>query len=139
MKNEKGVTLLALVITLTVLAIIGFTVFFTAKELDENVEDDVLIEELKTVQHIVLQEYNKKLTLGDEYIYKGTKVTNIETYNTNLGINLLTSNSYYELTPDNFKSLRVKNVSSKYLVCYETGEVVNIDYKTSGGEILYTK
>ena len=64
MKDEKGVTLLALVITLTVMAIIGLTVFYTAEGLDETVDDDVLRAELQTVHHIVLQEWNKKLTLG---------------------------------------------------------------------------
>ena len=140
MKNENGITLLALVVTITVMAIIGMTVFYEVNRIDKEIDDDVLIAELKTVYHIVLQEWNKKLTLGDDYTLKGIKVTDLATHNVNLGFELATSNTYYELTPNNLNSIGAKNTTSKYLVCYETGEVANISYyKTSDGEILYTK
>ena len=145
MKNENGITLLALVITLTAMAIIGLTIFYAAEGIDTKVEDDALKAELDIVHHIVLQEYNKKLTLGEEYkyIHEETTVTETELENYQTSLNVIfekTHDKYYKLTPANLKSLGAKNVSSDYLVCYETGEVANIlKYKTSDGEILYTK
>ena len=45
-----------------------------------------------------------------------------------------------EVTKEQLEKIGAKNVSSKYLVCYETGEVANItEYKTDSGDILYTK
>lgn len=140
MKNEKGITLLALVITLTIMAIIGLTVFYTAEGLDTEVEDDVLIAELETVHHIVLQEYNKKLTLGDEYEYEGESETlstpeneSILDYKNKFG------GTVYELDTEDLNDIGAKNATSTYWVCYDTGEVLNIDYTTSTGEVLYTK
>jgi len=149
MKNEKGITLLALAITLTVMAIIGLTVFYTAEGLDTEVEDDVLIAELETVHHIVLQEWNKKLTLGDKYVLKGTVLSNaddLENHRIKLEIKRFktTYDKYYILTSEQLNQIGAKNVTSEteYLVCYETGEVANIKhYKTRGenSESLYTK
>lgn len=165
MKNENGITILALVITIVIMTVITFTVFYTAKGIDENVEDDVLLTELETVHHIVLQEWNKKLTLGT-YTLDGTPVENDadttaeeegilkEQTKLNQGVESAkqisfkrkptNENRYYEyfkLTPADLKLLGAKNATSDYLVCYETGEVANITkYKTSDGEtILYTK
>ena len=143
MKNENGVTIMALIITITIMILIVATVLYTASGIDTEVEDDVLIAELKTIHHIVLQEYNKKITLGNEYDYKGT-VSTLEIFDNhseNLGITFEEKHDkYYTLIPDDLKALGAKNVSSEYLVCYETGEVANISYyKTSDGEPLYTK
>ncbi|MBR6505161.1 MAG: hypothetical protein IKT41_05635 [Clostridia bacterium] len=138
MKNENGITILALIVTIVIMSVIGFTVFYSAKGIDDNIDDDILIAELKTVHHIVLQEYNKKLTLGD-YILKGVEVTDLTEYNTNLGFEL-TGDNYYKLLPSHLEAIGAKNATSSYLVCYETGEVANIStYKTSDGEPLYTK
>lgn len=146
MKNENGVTILALVVTITIMAIISFAVFYTAKGINTEIDDDILLAELETVHHIVLQEWNKKLTLGNsyKYIHEETTVTstNFDNYKASLsGVTFKkTYDKYYELTPSDLESLGAKNVSSKYLVCYETGEVANItEYKTDSGEILYTK
>lgn len=137
MKNEKGITLLALAVTMVIIAIIGFTVFYTAEGLDEGVDDDVLLAELQTVHHIVLQEYNKKLTLGDEYEYKGT------IYNGTIA-SIFDGTELYILSAEDLKSIGAKNVSSTYLVCYDTGEVANVDnngesIRMSGDKQLYTK
>jgi len=148
MKNENGITLLTLVITITIMVIIGLTVLFTAEGLDVEVEDEMLVAELKTVQHIVLQEWNKKLTLGDdEYNLKGTVLSNAnDLENCRIGLEIdefkTTYDKYYKLTAEQLNQIGVKNVipETEYLVCYETGEVANIsEYKTSTGEILYTK
>ena len=164
MKNEKGITLMALVITLIVIGIISFTVFYTAKGINIDVEDDVLEAELQTVHHIVLQEYSKELTLGEGYTLIGNPIINSNDSTDELGIKQdklnqgvesskqisfirkTTENGveryyeYYKLTPNNLKSLGAKNATSDYLVCDETGEVANISkYKTSAGEPLYTK
>ena len=140
MKSENGITLLALIVTLTVIAIIGLTVVYTGRNVKQNTNDDVLLMELQTVHHIVLQEYNKKLTLGDDYKVVGVKVANISTYNSNFENKLSNENTYYILDIYDLESIGAKNVGSNYLVCYETGEVANITkYSTSTGEVLYTK
>jgi len=139
MKNEKGITILALIVTIIVMTIITFTVFYSAKGIDKSTEDDMLFMELKTVQHIVLQEYNKKLVLGDKYNYIGIPTTNISDYNQKLGNKLKENTIYYILGKDDLEKIGAKNVNSKYyLVCYETGEVANIsEFETSDREKLH--
>lgn len=145
MKSEKGITIISLIVTIVIMAIISSTVLYTANGIDEDIDDDVLIAELKTVHHIVLQEYNKKLTLGEEYRLKGTQLTTsdeLQDHKTSLGIEKFqtTFDKYYKLTQENLNQIGAKNATSEYLVCYETGEVANIiEYKTSNGEPLYTK
>ena len=139
MKNEKGITILSLIVTLTILAIIGLTIFYTATGIDENVEDDVLIAELETIHHIILQEYNKKLTLS-EYEYKGTTLLATPKYQSIIDYkDEFVGSNIYEINKENLNDIGAKNVKSRYWVCYETGEVLNIDYIKSNGEVLYTK
>lgn len=142
MKSEKGITLSALTITLVIMAIIGLTVFYSGKEINEETKDDLLIAELQTVHHIVLQEYNKELTLGEgNYEYKGT--TTLSTIEDSIISQYLTDKfqgvTVYELDTNALKEIGAKNATSTYWVCYKTGEVANIDYTTSTGEVLYTK
>lgn len=140
MKSESGITILALVVTITIMAIIGLTLVYTGEEVNKSTEDDILKAQLQTIHHVILQEYDKKLTLGADYNYVGDKVTDISAHNLNIGNKLSDENTYYELDSDDFNAIGLKNITSKYLVCYETGEVANItQYTTRTGEILYIK
>ena len=66
-KNEKGITLVALVITIAVLMIIALISIDLGKETIVQVENKKITTELSTVQQAIFQQY----TLLESYGYDG--------------------------------------------------------------------
>ena len=80
------------------------------------------------------------ITPSLKYIYKGTTDLSTPENATILEYkNDFEGTIIYELTIENLKSIGAKNATSNYWVCYDTGEVLNINHTKSNGEILYTK
>ena len=145
MKSMRGITLVALVITIIVMLIlIGITVYMGSEGIRES-KDKVLVSELGMMQHAVLQQYTKYLTTKNPEDLPGNKL-NDDQINTlinemdDVGVILLEKGNYYMLNDSALIKLGVENVKYTYIVNYETGEVINNTQKmTSKGEALYIK
>ena len=154
MKNNKGVTLIALVITIVVLLIISGITISVGSNNAKKAKDNKLLTEVVMVQNAALQRKTKvelingnypgqKLTeIGidiDEVISKinsekADKYEIIEKKDTN-------ESNYYLLSNSNggIKELNIKDTEDEYIVNYVTGEVINYTNCVTGeGEPVYT-
>lgn len=145
--NEKGITLIALVVTIIVMLILAGIVITGGKYSLNKERENKLITELDMVSHAVLQRYTKASLTNEKY--PGVQLTDDEynEYNNFLQSKLETfANSdyknYYKLTKDNqgLEKLGINDSTDEYIVNYETGEVFNITTKvTDSGQLLYIR
>ena len=151
---EKGITLVALVITIIILVIItGVTIGATG--LKGNIKltkSNLAIAELSEVQQAVLETYIKYKQTHNKNNIVGTGITYNEAtqYANEISnsINLTSSGYdldsdefekfYYMLTPQDLEKIGINGCENTYIVNYYTGEVLNYTLKqTSDGQVLY--
>lgn len=152
--NAKGITLLALVITMIVLLILaGITIHIGVNGIEES-KEDTMLSELGIVQNAVLQRKTKADITNEKYPGETIIEANInlektiEYMNHNKAsgeeeINRKDSDdsNYYFLSNENegLENLGITNSEDAYIVNYETGEVINYTAKlTETGKPLYT-
>ncbi len=151
--NAKGITLLALVITMIVLLILaGITIHIGVNGIEES-KEDTMVSELGIVQNAVLQRKTKADLTNEDYPGETIIKANInleetiEYMNHNKAsgeeeINRKDSDDshYYFLSNENggLENLGITNSEDAYIVNYETGEVINYTKKlTETGKPLY--
>lgn len=156
LKNNKGITLVALVITIIVLMIIAGVSIGASAGIKGNIKtakNNIAITELSEVQHAILEAYIKYKQTGNDAYLVGKKLTyaQADTYLNELSTqislkqenydsleNISKEKYYYELSASELKSIGIQNTEDVYIANYETGEVFNYTGKTTGdGEILY--
>ncbi len=152
-KKQKGITLIALVITIIVLLILaGITINMSARGTQES-EEDVLLSELGMIQNAILQRKTKADLTGESY--PGETITKagikLDDVIANINANKASEEDtitrkdtndghYYVLTNSNngFRDLEIKSAKDEYIVNYETGEVINYTTNvTESGKPLY--
>lgn len=154
MKQDKGVTLIILVIIVLALMILaGVAINSGTYDVDSTL-DSKLEGELRMIQYAVFQQYAKyKTTLDENSIIKGSK-----TYSNNEIKDFMQSNyntiplytvkendesykKYYLLDKDDLVNIGIQDSQYSYIINYYTGEVMNADIftTTSGKEKLYIK
>ena len=152
-KSQKGITLMALVITIIVLLIIagiGIGEIIGNNGDINQTKDALALSELKKIQQAVIETYLKYKQLNNESVLIGIPVEyeNAQLYLSEVkpGEDLKVNNlneaeyKYYELTKENLKTLGLENIHNddKYYVNYSTGEVFNYTQKqTLKNEALY--
>lgn len=153
-KSQKGITLMALVVTIIILLIIAGIgigeIAGNAGDINQT-EDAMVLSELKKVQQAVLETYIKYKQLENDKVLIGTRVDyNVaqEELRKIKSGEILKANSdqsiveyrYFKLNKNNLNSLGLDNIhnNDEYIVNYSTGEVFNITQKkTAKGDILY--
>ena len=156
-KSQKGITLIALVITVIILLIlagIGIGELSNNNEDIAQTKDTMSLTELSKVQQVVIENYLKYVQLKNDSVLTsvGEKVYSDEYTEINNTLIGITGNplkvefsedvdkSYYKLSGENLKSLGLENIRNNniYVVNYSTGEVFNYtQQKTVSGEPLY--
>lgn len=159
-RNNKGITLIALVITIVVLLIIASISIVGGIEGAETAAENKLLTELDMVQHAVLERYTKvcitkEIVPGSPIDYEEMKnelteysespkestytITDVNNVQSNQQNDIGTYQYYYRLDSNALKELGITNTKDTYIVNYSTGEVLNeTTPKTSSGKILYT-
>ena len=146
MKENKGITLIALTITIIVTIILSSIIFTTVKKSNTTVKQariSTKIYELQQVQQVVIENYIKYKQIGNEEYLVGTKCNSqdvLNAYMEELGIEFKsTYEDYYILdSNDKLKKLGIENSEDYYIVNYKTGEVFNYTAKkTEDGNVLY--
>ena len=138
--TTKGITLIALVVTISVILILSaITIKLGTQNLAES-GDDRLNTELGIVQHAILERYTKASLTGESL--PGTQATNeqINKMVSVIGNNKKDTNTsnYYVIDSTNASNLGITNIEYEYIVNYITGEVFNLTKETtSTGEPLY--
>lgn len=143
MKNEKGITLIVLVITIIVLLIIVGISIGSGKEEIKDAKKNKLLSELDMVQHAILERYTKYSLTKDQNLLVGNVLdeTSLIEIEKKMGIELQDEEhpeNYYKLTKEELKQLGIKNTEDTYIVNYKTGEVINeTSQKTYDNKPLY--
>lgn len=166
MKNEKGITLVSLVVTVLVLGILaGMAIVSTTKTV-KNVKDNNLTTELGLVRQAVTEQYGKAMAVGQTKtlpsevqvsFWVGEKITDFYDINLPEQLSIITNDDvtefynmasnyscqyqedyYYRLTPENLEQLGLKDAESTFVVNYSTAEVYNeTEQVNSLSELLY--
>lgn len=136
MKNQKGITLISLVITIIVMFILTSIGTYTGVKNIRESREKAVKTELKLVQQAVLQKYAKYNLTGDKSILPGNSYVDFTELNsiikeinekTEVTIELKddNANNYYLLDITSLKALGITNTEDEYIVNYITGEVIN--------------
>lgn len=144
-RENKGITLITLVITIILLMIIsGISITGTIKE-QKHAEESAQISELNIVQHAILERYTKsqltKETLPGTTIEKEQLQSIIEEIKTKTGEQITLKGDeteYKQLNKTDLENLGITQEEDIYIVNYRTGEVINKTQKvTTSGKALY--
>ncbi|MCX4302448.1 MAG: hypothetical protein OSJ66_00320 [Clostridia bacterium] len=151
-KNEKGITLVALILTIIITIMIAGITINLGMDSINSTRDRKLQAELEMVGQATITEYSKAMELG--YIkegstqipqnFIGTPTSNPEALPT--GTWALSDSeavgykSYFVLNPQALEKLEILNSNHTYIINYYTGEVFNqTKQKSSQGQTLYIK
>lgn len=136
MKNQKGITLISLVITIVVLLILISISTNTGVNNAKESRDSAVKAELQVVQQAAFQKYAKYNLTGDQSILPGNSYSDFTKLNeiieqikekTGITIELKDddANNYYLLDISSLQALGITNTEDEYIVNYITGEVIN--------------
>ena len=138
--ENKGITLIALVITIVVLLILAAVTITPAISGAEEANYRKYLSELEIVQHAVVERYTKYKLTKDESLLLG-EASDPKAPPQENNISWKKQDGYYELRPDNLINLGITDAEDTYIVNYETGEVYNYSIKKvtidNNEEILY--
>ena len=151
--KEKGITLLALVVTIIMLIILASTIVNIGQNEIKESEENAKLSELGIVQNAILQRKTKADLTDEDYPGETIIEANInleksiEEMNDHRasGEEEITkkdddNSNYYFLSTENggLEELGITNSEDAYIVNYETGEVINYTTKLTGtGKPLY--
>lgn len=151
LKENKGITIIALVVTIIVLLILaGVTINGVIQGIDES-EENKLLSELTMVQHAISERYTKYKLTKDKDILVGTRIQTSTLEDVPASINWKVTQfdeinnpekEYYRLSKLDLSKLGLSGddkSNASYVVNYSTGEVYNETSKTTkSGKVLYT-
>ena len=151
--KEKGITLLALVVTIIMLIILASTIVNIGQNEIKESEENAKLSELGIVQNAILQRKTKADLTDEDYPGETIIEANINLEKTIEEINNNRASgeeeiikkdddnsNYYFLSTENggLEELGITNSEDAYIVNYETGEVINYTTKlTETGKPLY--
>lgn len=146
MKNQKGVTLIALVVMIIIILVIATITTYSGVNTLQDSKEKKLIVELEMVQHAALEIYTKYKTVGIESYIVGEELTKEQI--PTIYFNFLNSTAflttakkdekYYLLNEEVLEEIGITNSSHTYIVNYGSGEVMNYDVQeTASGKLLY--
>lgn len=153
MKSQKGITMIALTVTIIVLIILASVGTYSGSNALRDAKENTLMTEIGMIQQPILQNYTKYLMTKNDMYIVGTPVaySDVQAIATEMGVNLKITteytlpdpvdkleNYYYRLTTEDLKAMGVSQVEDSYIVNYKTGEVLNETLKlTRTGKPLY--
>ena len=147
-RREKGVTLVALVVSILIMGIIAGVGVYQGTKGVTTAKDSKLMSEVGMVQHAILEQYVKYKTTKNESYLIGTKIEkdSVVQIATEMGINLVnipttyTNANYYKLTANDVQKLGFENTKDEFIVNYVSGEVINYtNRKDSKGNPVYVR
>lgn len=127
--NDRGITFIALIITvLSILILAGIT--YTKYEVNkENTISKVLNSEIEMVKNAVLERKTQADLTRTEYNQlPGDDIEKSQVQSIVGDIELVGEDGEYKLlNPESLEKLGITNVRDSYIVNYRTGEVINKD------------
>ncbi len=158
MKNDKGITLIALAVTIIVLIILASVATYSGAESLRNAKEETKLSELRMMQEAVIENYTKYKVAQETSYLVGNPINYSDVSTLMNEINAQSNEIislkgidygdietegkqpyyYYELTEADLAKMNLSQVKYTYVVNYETGEVINKTLlATKTGEPLY--
>ena len=151
LKNNKGITLIALTITIVVLIILASITIYSGKESIkkaqlESLKTNMLLIKAKAKEYVEQASFkngvnNSEISDVAKNELKGEKVENIQDYSSQ-NITLIEGELLYKLTDNNLKEMGLKDVNveenEEYLVKYDIKNVTVEVYNTKGYDGKYS-
>ena len=148
LRKNKGITMVALVITIIILLILaGISVTGVIRGIDET-NESTQISQLEMVQHALLERKTKADLTKEKETLPGTTANYTELQDLIKEINKMSSanitlrgnkEDYKELSTADLKELGIEKETNTFIVNYKTGGVINKTQKvTKAGRALYT-
>lgn len=126
-KNQKGLTLISLIVMIVVLLILAVVTYKTVNVNQNEAKGHTLESEIKMVQNAVLQRKTEAdLTRTSYDDLPGENISKEEVQKI-MSDNVLKGEDgeYKSLTPDTIQELGISSTEDTYIVNYRTGEVIN--------------
>ena len=141
MKNNKGVTIISLAITLVVLAIImGVTLNTGTKKISETKENQHAIE-TGIIYNAICQRYTKATLTGEKLPGEQLNSNSAEIVSfesaTGISISAGDEKEYYKLNKSSLLELGIEKEKDEYIVNYKKGQVLNLTRYLEYGEKIY--
>lgn len=132
MRNNKGITIVTLVITIVILLIIAGVSVEIGNISVTAYKDNILESEAKEVQSVAISQYQKYLAVKDKSILLGKKCDE--------NGNETENGEYYLLDINVLQELGMDKPKDTYIVKYSTGEVINkTTPQNSKGEAIHLR
>ena len=136
MKNNKGISLISLIITIIVMLILAGIVIFNAWDKQVNKATFTKVyNEMQEVTTAVQQRHAAHRIDSTVYPYVGTPYTDeapIEIKGVKYG------DGYYWVTADDLATLGIRSVTREYIINYNTGEVISKEPIFLEEQVVYT-
>ena len=148
-KNNKGITLVALVITIIILLILASITVYMGSDSIKDSKENILLTEVRMVQHAALERYTQE-SLMNSNILPGTPYSSMDEIKnditelsseeklTNLLNNNQTPSDYYYLETADLEEMQITNTEDSYIINYKLGLAINVTTpKTALGKPVY--
>lgn len=146
LKNNKGITLMALVITIIILIILASIGTYSGVQVVKSAQFTAFSTELKIMQTQVNKLYEEKKNGNDEYVDNLGKTISSNTSTQTQANNVFTQNAsgitdqngYKYFDTDTIKSLNIEGVEGEFFVNIDKRSVVSYDGFEYAGKTYYT-
>ena len=124
MKKNRGISLIALVVTIVVMLILaGVSIYYGPRENIQTAYSADMYTEILNVSEATQQRYLTNRMDANRYPYVGTALSDSDPKIIN---SISYGNGWYLITPEQTLELNLENVENEYIVNYLTGEVVSL-------------
>lgn len=130
MRDERGITLISLVITIIVLLIIAGTATYSGMESINKSLKIAFISEMETIQSKVNNIYEKgKLSQEDKEYYEnlGQELSVVESQTLSKILGNSTPDGFRYFSTEDLKNLELDNITQNVIINFDTREVISIN------------
>ncbi len=136
MKNNRGVSIMSLVVTIVLIIIIaGVTIYYGGMQnIEKTTSIDAYTEAMNISEAILSRSFFNR-TNSDKYPLVGRPLSDTDF----LVVNDVTyGDGWYELTPEDAIDLQLENIKKSYIINYSTGDVISKEPIYIEDEVYYT-
>ncbi len=130
MKNQKGITLITLVITIVILIIITGVVTYNGLESVNTSQKTAFISELEMIQAKVNVIYEERKASSEKIEYYnsiGQDISSLEDTRVNEALGQTSKDGFRFFNQEDLKKLDLDNINQEVLINYDTREIVSLN------------
>lgn len=140
MKNEKGITLITLVITIIVMIIITGVVTYSGLESVDTAKKTTFISEMEMIQSKVNVIYEERKTSSEKIEYYNTiglDITLVSQDKRDIVLGETPEDGFMYFTPNELKKIDLDNINQEVIINYDTREVISLTGVSIDGIMYY--